>query len=71
MDTNIISPESLDLTYLNLKQEKSVYYQLCPAALIEQAILNGEGKLADSGAFAADTGEFTGRAPKDKFIVKK
>ena len=69
MDTSIISSESLDLTYLNLKQEKSVYYQLCPAALIEQAILNGEGKLADSGAFAADTGEFTGRSPKDRFIV--
>ena len=69
MDTNKISAERLDLAYLKLKQEKSVYYQLSPAALIEQAILNGEGKLADSGAFAADTGEFTGRSPKDRFIV--
>ncbi|HQS07019.1 MAG TPA: phosphoenolpyruvate carboxykinase (ATP), partial [Daejeonella sp.] len=69
MDTNKISAERLDLAYLKLKQEKSVYYQLSPAALIELAILNGEGKLADSGAFAADTGEFTGRSPKDRFIV--
>ena len=69
MDTNKISAESLDLRYLNIKQEKSIYYQLSPAGLIEHAILNGEGKLADSGAFAADTGEFTGRSPKDRFIV--
>ncbi|MCF8453825.1 MAG: phosphoenolpyruvate carboxykinase (ATP), partial [Pedobacter sp.] len=69
MDTNKISAERLDLAYLKLKQEKSVYYQLSPAALIEQAILNEEGKLAESGAFAADTGEFTGRSPKDRFIV--
>jgi len=69
MDTNKISAENLDLAYLNLKQEKSIYYQLAPASLIEHAIMNGEGNLADSGAFAADTGEFTGRSPKDRFIV--
>ena len=26
--------------------------------------------MSDAGALAVDTGEFTGRAPKDKFIVK-
>ena len=69
MDINRISTKGLDLKYLKLEQEKSIYYQLSPAGLIELAILNGEGKLADSGAFAADTGEFTGRSPKDRFIV--
>jgi len=69
MDTNSISAKNIDLAYLNLTQEKSIYYQLDPASLIEHAIINGEGNLADSGAFAADTGEFTGRSPKDRFIV--
>lgn len=37
--------------------------------LIQKALEKGEGQLTDSGALAADTGEFTGRSPKDKFSV--
>lgn len=43
---------------------------LSPAELTEAALKRGEGTLADSGALANDTGEFTGRSPKDKFCVK-
>jgi phosphoenolpyruvate carboxykinase (ATP) len=57
-----------DLGYLNLYSKK-INYQLTPAQLIEQAIQNNEGTLADSGALAIDTGKFTGRSPKDRFIV--
>ncbi len=47
----------------------NVQWNLSPAQLIEKAIKAGEGKLCENGAFAADTGKFTGRSPKDKFIV--
>src|SRR5690606_26205059 len=46
------------------------YYQLSVPELIEEAIKNREGQLVDSGAITADTGWYTGRSPKDRFIVK-
>jgi phosphoenolpyruvate carboxykinase (ATP) len=57
-----------DLSYLNLDSTK-MRYQLSVPELIEAAISNQEGTLADSGALAIDTGRFTGRSPKDRFIV--
>jgi len=49
---------------------KAAYWNLDPAELTEDTILNGQGFLTDTGALAIDTGEFTGRSPKDKLIVK-
>ncbi len=66
---NKISTNTPDLTYLDISSEH-IFYQLEPAELVERAILNGEGTLTDTGALAIDTGEFTGRSPKDRFIVE-
>ena len=47
-----------------------VYYNLMEPALIEAAVARGEGHLGRGGAFLCSTGQFTGRSPKDKFVVR-
>ncbi|MBX7204835.1 MAG: phosphoenolpyruvate carboxykinase (ATP) [Bacteroidia bacterium] len=47
----------------------TVHMNLKPAELVAASIKRGEGVLTDTGALMADTGEFTGRSPKDKFSV--
>ena len=49
---------------------KKINYQLSPEDLHEISIQKGMGIEVDSGALAVNTGEFTGRSPKDRFIVK-
>ncbi|RUT30285.1 phosphoenolpyruvate carboxykinase (ATP) [Arsenicitalea aurantiaca] len=39
-------------------------------ALVTKALGAGEGRLTAEGAFATTTGAFTGRSPKDKFVVR-
>lgn len=38
--------------------------------LINDAVRKGEGKLSRDGALSIETGRFTGRAPKDRYIVR-
>lgn len=45
-------------------------WNLNKATLIEEALANKEGILADTGALVCGTGVFTGRSPKDRYIVK-
>lgn len=48
----------------------TVNWNLSSEELIEISVNKGQAKLTSSGAIAIDTGEFTGRSPKDRFIVK-
>lgn len=56
--------ESIGLTNLG-----NQFWNLSPSELIEDAIIYGQGMLTDTGAIAIETGEFTGRSPKDRFVV--
>jgi phosphoenolpyruvate carboxykinase (ATP) len=55
---------------LGFSQTGEVHLNLTPAELVEHALRRGEGTLTDNGALMADTGKFTGRSPKDRFVVK-
>ena len=48
----------------------TVHYNLLEPALIEAAIVRGEGHLGLGGAFLVATGDKTGRSPKDKHVVR-
>jgi phosphoenolpyruvate carboxykinase (ATP) len=48
----------------------TAHYNYVEAALVEAAVARGEGRLGRGGAFLCTTGQFTGRSPKDKFVVR-
>lgn len=47
----------------------NAHYQLAPEELHQITLDNHQGVEAASGALAVNTGEFTGRSPKDRFLV--
>ncbi len=64
-----IKPSDASLDKYGIK-DAHANWNLAPAALEEIAIEKGMAERSASGAIAIDTGEFTGRSPKDRFIVK-
>ena len=48
----------------------TAHYQLSPEQLHNITIQKGQGVESSLGALAVNTGEFTGRSPMDRFIVK-
>lgn len=47
-----------------------IHYQLAPQELQQITVENGQGRETSNGVLAVETGKFTGRSPKDRFIVK-
>ncbi|HEX6784565.1 MAG TPA: phosphoenolpyruvate carboxykinase [Sphingomicrobium sp.] len=47
-----------------------IFWNLGTAPLVEHALKRGEGELTKDGALLVDTGKFTGRSVKDKFVVR-
>lgn len=61
----------MNLKKMGKYQDIKIHRNLNPAALVTEAVKNGEGKLAESGALVVTTGKYTGRSPKDRFIVRQ
>jgi phosphoenolpyruvate carboxykinase (ATP) len=54
-----------------LEPSGGVYRNPTTALLYTHALGRNEATLAESGALVVDTGRFTGRSPKDKFVVRE
>jgi len=49
----------------------TVYWNPTTSQLYTHSLERREGRLAEGGPLAVDTGEHTGRSPKDKFVVRE
>ncbi|MEO7176154.1 MAG: phosphoenolpyruvate carboxykinase (ATP) [Saprospiraceae bacterium] len=70
MTENGIRNPSSSLEQIGFKGIRQAYWNQSAEALIEETIRRYQGVLSSTGALVIETGEFTGRSPKDKFTVK-
>ncbi|MFT3936376.1 MAG: phosphoenolpyruvate carboxykinase (ATP) [Chitinophagaceae bacterium] len=68
--STVLTPSAFPFVALGLPEKNIVHYQLPVEELMEDSVCSGEGLLSNTGALVIKTGAFTGRSPKDKFIVK-
>ena len=59
------------LEALGISARESVYWNMNTPELYEEVARRGEGVISAHGALIVDTGEHTGRAAKDKAIVRE
>ena len=69
MDYNNLIQPTISLDTIGI-QNANIRYQLSADQLHKITIQTGQGVETASGALAINTGQFTGRSPKDRFIVK-
>lgn len=66
----IYSMNNIEIIASIKNHAQTVFENLTTDELVAKALERNEGRITSQGALAADTGEFTGRSPKDKFLVK-
>ncbi len=70
-DEAAVLASSFGLENQGLNHLGAVYWNLPDAALYEEAVFRGEGRLARDGAFIVHTGKHTARAANDKYVVRE
>jgi phosphoenolpyruvate carboxykinase (ATP) len=65
------SDKNESLRKLGLRNLGNVHWDLSTAGLHEESIRRYEGTLSHLGPLVIRTGQFTGRLPKDKFLVRE
>jgi phosphoenolpyruvate carboxykinase (ATP) len=66
-----IVPDRDELAQHGISVRGHVYWHPTTSQLYEHALARGDARLAEGGALVVDTGDHTGRSPKDKFIVRE
>ena len=61
--------KTLGLDQIGLNKVSKIHRNLNVDSLIDEILKNKEGVISSTGAPIVDTGKFTGRSPKDKYIV--
>ena len=69
MQEQVLESQASPLSFLNLVTSGNIFFNLSSAALVEAVVVRKEGQLSETGALMTDTGQFTGRSPKDRYIV--
>ncbi|MGJ8683675.1 MAG: phosphoenolpyruvate carboxykinase (ATP) [Nonlabens sp.] len=69
MGSNTLVTKTISLGQWGINNSK-IHYQLPPQELQKVAVASYGGKETANGTLAVNTGEFTGRSPMDRFIVK-
>lgn len=65
-----VNPSRFGLEEQGLGRVGTAWWNLGTAVLLERALQAREGMVSGRGALVVRTGQFTGRSPKDKFIVR-
>ncbi|HTT63512.1 MAG TPA: phosphoenolpyruvate carboxykinase (ATP) [Bryobacteraceae bacterium] len=65
-----IRPSRYGLAEHGIRNINIAYWNLGTAQLLEHAVRRHEGLFATGGSYVVRTGQFTGRSPRDKFIVR-
>ena len=69
--TDLTAPEAtFDLEMHGLAPTKRVLRNLAPAALYEESLSAGDGRIAHMGAISTVTAPHTGRSPNDRFVMR-